>query len=54
MGVAPDTARQAIRVSLGASSDEAAIDRLVEAWGDLYRRRGHSAAGVQMLPQTAT
>ncbi len=39
MGAAPDLARQAIRVSLGASSDDAAIDRLVEAWRDLYRRR---------------
>lgn len=39
MAAAPDVARQTIRVSLGASSDDAAIDRLVAVWRDLYRRR---------------
>ena len=39
MGVPPELARQAIRISLGASSDDTAIDRLVTAWRDLYRRR---------------
>lgn len=44
MGVAPDLARQAIRVSLGASTDDAAIDRFVEVWGDLYHRKRLAAS----------
>jgi cysteine desulfurase len=38
MGVAPDLARTAIRISLGRDSVPADIDRLVEAWGALRRR----------------
>jgi cysteine desulfurase len=42
MGIAPDDARCAIRVSLGWSSTAADIDRLVRAWSDLVaRRRSH-------------
>jgi cysteine desulfurase len=39
MGIAPDDAGCAIRVSLGWSSTEADIDRLVRAWCDLVARR---------------
>jgi cysteine desulfurase len=44
MGVPPDDADCAIRVSLGWSSTERDIDHLVEAWGALYARRRASAA----------
>jgi cysteine desulfurase len=44
MGVAADLARQAIRVSLGAATDDAAIDRFTEVWGDLYRRKRRVAS----------
>jgi cysteine desulfurase len=44
MGVAPDLARQAIRVSLGASTDDAAIDRFVQVWSDLYHRTRRAAS----------
>jgi len=44
MGVAPALAESAIRVSLGWSTSANEIDRLVEAWGTLYRRnRAHAA-----------
>jgi cysteine desulfurase len=39
MGVPPDLARCAVRVSMGWSSAEADIDRFLEAWGTLVRRR---------------
>jgi cysteine desulfurase len=38
MGVGPDLARQAIRISLGRATGEADIDRLVAAWAALARR----------------
>jgi cysteine desulfurase len=45
MGVAPEEAQSAIRVSLGWASTEADVDRLVAAWGRLYARtRGAAAA----------
>ena len=44
MGVAPEEADCAIRISLGWSTTEADIDHLVEAWGSLYRRAQANAA----------
>jgi cysteine desulfurase len=44
MGLAPETAASAIRVSLGWSTSETDIDRLVEAWGELYGRTRSRAA----------
>ena len=44
MGVAPQLAECAIRISLGWSSTEADIDHLVDAWGALYARTRASAA----------
>jgi len=38
MGAAPEEAAAAIRVSLGWASRRDDIDRLLAAWGDLYRR----------------
>ncbi|HXQ53096.1 MAG TPA: cysteine desulfurase family protein [Stellaceae bacterium] len=44
MGVAPDLADCAIRISLGWSTSDADIDHLVEAWGALHARvRAHAA-----------
>ena len=39
MGIAPDIAASTIRVSLGWSSTAADIDRFVQSWSALYRRR---------------
>jgi cysteine desulfurase len=44
MGASPDESNSAIRVSLGWSTTAAEIDRLVEAWGALYRRTRADAA----------
>mgnify|MGYP001598383381 CR=1 FL=1 len=44
MGVPPDHAESAIRISLGWGTTDADIDRLVEAWGALYARTRRSAA----------
>jgi cysteine desulfurase len=44
MGVPPDEADCAIRISFGWSSIAADVDHLVEAWGTLYARRQASAA----------
>jgi cysteine desulfurase len=44
MGASPEEATSAIRVSLGWSTTAADIDRLVEAWGALYRRTRSEAA----------
>jgi len=44
MGVAPDLAATAIRISLGRDTTEADIDRMIEAWGALRARTGRSAA----------
>ncbi len=44
MGVAPEEADCAIRISLGWSSVAADIDHLVEAWGELYQRTRANAA----------
>lgn len=44
MGVPPTLAESAIRISLGGSTTEADIDRLVEAWGTLYSRTRSRAA----------
>jgi cysteine desulfurase len=52
MGVAPDLAEAAIRISLGWTTTEADIDRLVEAWGALYART-HSKGAVQCEPAFA-
>ena len=46
MGVAPDAAASAIRISLGWASSGADVDRLVAAWAELHARtRGGAAAG---------
>jgi cysteine desulfurase len=44
MGVAPDAAASAIRVSLGWATTAEDVDRLVAAWGDLYARTRTAAA----------
>jgi cysteine desulfurase len=44
MSVPPTLAESAIRISLGGSTTEADIDRLVEAWGTLYSRTRSRAA----------
>jgi cysteine desulfurase len=45
MGVAPQIAESAIRVSLGWSTSEADIAHLIDAWSALYRRtRGRKQA----------
>ena len=44
MGADPEEAQSAIRISLGWSTDVAAIERLVDAWGALYRRTRAEAA----------
>ncbi len=44
MGFPPDLAGSAIRISLGRGSDAADIDRLVQAWTELARRRRRAAA----------
>jgi len=38
MGIPPDVARTAIRVSLGISTTELDLNRFVDAWTALYRR----------------
>jgi len=40
MGLGPDLAGSAIRVSLGAESGEAEVELFVEAWAELARRKG--------------
>jgi len=40
MGVAPDTAKSAVRVSLGLSNTEDDIERFISAWCELYQRKG--------------
>ncbi len=37
MGIAPDVADQVIRVSFGAGTDRAGIDRFLDAWRDMAR-----------------
>jgi len=44
MGVPAAAAECAIRISLGWSTTEDDIDRLVDAWGALYARTRASAA----------
>ena len=44
MGAPPEDAQSAIRISLGWSTEASEIDRLVEAWGALYRRTRAEAA----------
>ncbi len=44
MGIPPDEADCAIRISLGWSTSAADIDHLVEAWGALYARTRANAA----------
>ncbi|HMK67984.1 MAG TPA: cysteine desulfurase family protein [Stellaceae bacterium] len=44
MGASPEAAGTAIRISLGRSTTSADIERLVEAWGTLYRRSRADAA----------
>ncbi|HTS93655.1 MAG TPA: cysteine desulfurase family protein [Stellaceae bacterium] len=44
MGASPEEAASAIRISLGWSTTSTDIDRLVEAWGALYRRSRADAA----------
>jgi cysteine desulfurase len=44
MGAAPEIAECAIRISMGWSTNDADIDRLVEAWGALYARTRSRAA----------
>jgi cysteine desulfurase len=50
MGVAPDRAASAIRISLGWASTPGDVDRLVEVWGRLYARTRRVAAGAVGRP----
>jgi cysteine desulfurase len=43
MGVAPEEAGSAIRVSLGWTTTEADVERFVAAWTDLRRKRSRAA-----------
>ena len=43
MGVGDDVAGGAIRVSMGWNTTKAEVDRFVEAWSDIYRRRRQAA-----------
>ncbi len=45
MGVPPDLAGAAIRVSLGRETKEAEIDLFLDAWTDLARRQGRTLHG---------
>jgi cysteine desulfurase len=44
MGVAPDLAQSAVRISLGRDTTEEEIDRMIEAWRALRARTQRSAA----------
>jgi len=44
MGVAPELAQTAIRISLGRDTNDAEIDRMIEAWATLRTRTARSAA----------
>ncbi len=44
MGVGEAEAATAIRVSLGWQSEDADVDRFLQAWGELYARAGRRAA----------
>ncbi|HEV2674370.1 MAG TPA: cysteine desulfurase family protein [Aliidongia sp.] len=44
MGIAPDLASAAIRISLGRDTTEGELDRLIEAWAALRHRTNRSAA----------
>jgi cysteine desulfurase len=46
MGVSPEEASSAIRISFGWRSIVADVDHLVEAWGALYARAGASADSI--------
>ena len=50
MGVAPDEAASAIRISLGWASIPDDVDRFVDAWGRLYVRTRRAAAGAIARP----
>jgi cysteine desulfurase len=50
MGVDPDEAASAIRISLGWASTPEDVDRLVEAWGRLYVRTRRSATDAVARP----
>jgi cysteine desulfurase len=43
MGAGPEEAGAAIRVSLGWASQAGDVDRLLAAWGELYRRSSRAA-----------
>ncbi len=43
MGVPPEAAGTAIRVSLGWTTVEADVDRFIAAWAELRRRRSRAA-----------
>ena len=44
MGYDADTARSAVRVSLGPTTTEEEIERFVDAWGAAYRKHRARAA----------
>ena len=44
MGVAPDAAGTAIRVSIGPATHDADIDRFIDSWAALYRRKQQGEA----------
>jgi cysteine desulfurase len=50
MGVAPDEAASAIRISLGWASIPDDVDRFVDAWGRLYVRTRRAAADAIARP----
>ena len=44
MGVAPELAQTAVRISLGRDTADQEVDRMIEAWGALRTRTARSAA----------
>jgi cysteine desulfurase len=50
MGVDPDEAASAIRISLGWASTPEDVDRFVEAWGRLYARTRRTATDAVVRP----
>jgi cysteine desulfurase len=50
MGVEPEAAASAIRISLGWASTADEVDHLVDAWGRLYARTRQPVTGTLARP----
>lgn len=53
MGVPPETAKCAVRVSLGHASTENDIERFISAWADLYQRHEQNQGARPRAKRTA-